>query len=53
VLDQPLEVGLELVLVAAVGAPFQVQLELQHLGIVQLSIYIPIELVFAVRTVHG
>jgi hypothetical protein len=52
VLDQPLHVGLELVVVLAVGAPFEVELELQDLGRVQLAIHVAIELVRAILTVH-
>src|ERR1700730_3128666 len=49
---EPAQVGLELVLIRAGRAPFQVQLQLEDLGVVQLSVDVPVELLLTVVAVH-
>jgi hypothetical protein len=51
-LDQPLQVRLELVLVHAVRAALKVKLDFQQLGAVELPVDEPIELLLAVWAVH-
>jgi hypothetical protein len=52
VLDQALQVRLELVVVHAVRAAFEVQLDLERLRIVQLSIDVAVELVRTLFASH-
>jgi hypothetical protein len=41
-LDQPLQVSSELVVISTRRAPLQVQLQLEHLRVVQLTVYVPV-----------
>src|ERR1700687_5071322 len=51
-LDQPLQAGLELVLVDTRGATLEVQLQLHDVGVAQLTISVPVELLHTVVAVH-
>src|SRR2546428_11075514 len=52
VLDQALQVRLELVVLHAVRAALEVELDLQRLGVGQLSVNVAIELVRTLFTLH-
>src|SRR5258708_25576176 len=50
--DEPFHAGLELVVVGARGTAFQVELQLQHLGVAELPIQIAVELLTTVTPIH-
>src|SRR5229473_2918357 len=50
--DEPLHAGLELVVVGAGGTAFQVELQLQHLGVAELPIQIAVQLLATVTAIH-
>src|SRR4029077_1767921 len=50
--DEPLHAGLKLIVVGARRAAFEVELELQHLGVAELPIQVAVQLLATVTAIH-